>query len=325
MKDHLIRLQKFIADCGVASRRKAEEFITEGRVRVNDEVVTVLGTKIDPKLDIVQVDENILELTDSEKVYLVLNKPRGYVTTVHDPEGRDTVMDLCKNINLRIFPVGRLDYLSEGLLLLTNDGALANIIAHPRFQLQKVYEVKVFGRVNDLLLKSLRAGVRIDGELLKPKSVRVIEFLPKKTWLEFRLTEGKNREIRRICETLGLTIDKLKRVAIEGLKIDHIKPGQFELVTKRSLLKDLGIDEEGNRTHTTEFKSQKKTVTYKQKKKKNTRTRYTDKFDSPMADSPGFQRYRKENYYKTIAEQKRKKAEAQAKIKEEKEKEKPKA
>ena len=95
MKDHLIRLQKFIADCGVASRRKAEEFITEGRVRVNDEVVTVLGTKIDPKLDIVQVDENILELTDSEKVYLVLNKPRGYVTTVHDPEGRDTVMDLC--------------------------------------------------------------------------------------------------------------------------------------------------------------------------------------------------------------------------------------
>src|SRR5690606_30516075 len=169
-QDISIRLQKVIADCGVTSRRKAEGYILDGRVAVNGQIVTELGTKVNPGKDVIEVDGVALEMEAVEKLYIVMNKPRTYLTTVSDPEGRPTVLDLLYGVKQRIFPVGRLDYLSEGLLILTNDGDLANMIMHPKFEVEKVYEVKVFGYVNEALLQKIRKGVMTEEGLLKPKS-----------------------------------------------------------------------------------------------------------------------------------------------------------
>ncbi len=205
-------------------------------------VADVLGTKVDPAKDVVEVDGQLLDLNSVSKVYLVMNKPRGFVTTVSDPEGRHTVMELIKEVSERVYPVGRLDYLSEGLLLLTNDGELANRIMHPSNQITKVYEVKVFGLVTPKILRKLREGVTVDGDFLKPLSVRPIKQLEHKTWLEFTLGDGKNREIRKICESCGLTVDKLKRVAIGNLNIKGIAPGNYTYLTKGQLEKKLSKD-----------------------------------------------------------------------------------
>lgn len=284
-----VRLQKVIADSGLASRRKAEDLIAEGRVQVNGEVVKTLGFKVDPQHDAVMVDGNMVDSAEMEKVYVVLNKPRGYITSLHDPEGRKTIMDLCMDIPQRIFPVGRLDYYSEGLLILTNDGDLANKIIHPRFQITKIYEVKVFGQMTERILKALRGGIHIENRLVKPHSVRVVKQLPQKTWLEFRLMEGKNREIRRFCEAQGLTIDKLRRVAIEGLSIDGIPLGHYRLYSKKSLLQLLGINKEG----------QKKTTPYKSIKK-SVHTLKRGKKEGPQADDKTYMKYRKKNYQQTM-------------------------
>lgn len=295
-KSHLIRLQKYIADCGVTSRRKAEELITDGKVSVNGIKVTEQGIKVDPKEDVVEVNGTMIDVLTVDHVYIMMNKPRGYVTTVSDPEGRKTVMDLIP-IKTRVYPVGRLDYLSEGLLLFTNDGDLANKIMHPSFEITKTYEVKVFGKVSAVLLKKLRAGVQDGKDFLQPKGVRVIEQLPNKTWLEFRLDEGKNREIRRICEACGLTIDKLKRVAIGSLTINNTKPGTWEYLTKTDLLKTMGINKDGSKGITyQEYVSAKKTVDAKKFSRKQK--------DAKPADSKEFSRYRKEEYYETIKQQK---------------------
>lgn len=288
----LIRLQKYIADCGITSRRKAEILITQGRVKVNDEVVTELGTKVDPQSDMIMVDSEVIDVMSVDHLYIALNKPRSCVTTVSDPEGRKTVMDLIP-IKQRVFPVGRLDYLSEGLLLLTNDGDLANTIMHPRFEVTKVYEVKVFGRVSEPLLKKLKQGIVAHDGVLRPKSVRIIEQLPQKTWLEFRLNEGKNREIRRICEACGVTIDKLRRVAIGNLSIDGIQPGEWQYVTKSELLKSIGINKDGSKRHDAQdYVSRKRTVDAKKalKKQKN----------ATPADSKDFTKFRKEVYFETL-------------------------
>jgi len=292
----LIRLQKYMADCGVCSRRKAEEYILEGKVKVNGIKVTELGTKVEPQDDVVSVSGNVIDVLTVDHVYLVMNKPRGCVTTASDPEGRKTVMDLIP-IKTRVYPVGRLDYLSEGLLLFTNDGDLANKIIHPSFGVTKTYEVKVFGKMNDALLKKLRAGVTDNGQVLKPKSVRVIEQLPNKTWLEFRLTEGKNREIRRICEAAGITIDKLRRVAIGALSIERVSVGRWEYITKSDLLKLIGINKDGSiSADAVEYESSKKTVDIK----KWNKVQKTAK----ASDSVAFTRYRKDEYYETLNLQK---------------------
>lgn len=285
-----IRLQKYIADCGITSRRSAENYILEGRVQVNGEVVTVLGTKVDPENDVVMVDDRPVDPKAVTKVYLVLNKPRGYLTTLNDPEGRRTVMDLIKFIPERIYPVGRLDYLSEGLLLMTNDGEVANLVMHPRHNITKIYEVKVFGAVNFPLLKKIQAGVEIDGEMIRPSSVRVVEQLPTKTWLEFRLAEGKNREIRKICEAHGITIDKLRRVAIEGLHIQGIAPGKCIFLTKKELYKYLGIDHKGNKIETPKFISAKKTIDVFKK----------GALPGTSANDRAFRIFKKETYYQTV-------------------------
>ncbi len=300
-QDLSIRLQKFIADCGFTSRRKAEDLITQGKVKVNGETVTILGTKVTPGTDLVEIDGTPLDPQTVQKVYIVLNKPRGCVTTLSDPEGRPTVMEYCHEITERIYPVGRLDYLSEGLLILTNDGELANLVMHPRYSIIKTYEVKIFGSVTMNILEKLRAGVKLEDGFVKPKSVRVIEQLPGKTWVEFRIGEGKNREIRRMCEALGLTIDKLRRVAIEGLSIDDIRPGQYKILTKRELLNALGIDKNGVKKDSTKtYVSTRKSVDLKKKK--------FQQLTATPADDERFHKFRKETYFstaKTIQEKKK--------------------
>ena len=293
----LLRLQKFIADCGITSRRKGEDLILQGRVQVNGETVRELGVKVNPSQDVVYVDGKIADLNAVKKVYVVMNKPRGVMTTVSDPEGRKTIMDFCQEVSERIYPVGRLDYLSEGLLLLTNDGEVANMIMHPAFNVTKVYEVKVFGAVNDSLLKKLRAGVYHDGDFLKPKAVRVIKQLRGKTWLEFRLSDGKNREIRRLCEACGLTVDKLKRMAIEGITVEGIAPGSIRYTSKKHLLDALGLDFNGRKVKDMEYLSPKKSVNLKKRVQ-----------NCSSADDEGFVKYRKETYFKSIEAIKKSKA-----------------
>lgn len=293
----LVRLQKYIADCGVTSRRKAEELILQGQVKVNGLRVTELGTKVDPTEDAVEVRGQSIDIMAVDHMYLIVNKPRGYMTTVSDPEGRKTIMDLVKAISTRIFPVGRLDYLSEGLILMTNDGDLSNMIMHPSYEVTKTYEVKVFGKINEAILKKLRNGVTAEDGLLKPKSVRIIEQLPNKTWLEFRLGEGKNREIRRICEAAGVTIDKLRRVAIGNLSIDGVKPGDWRYITKGELLKAVGINKDGSRRKdAVEYFSVKKSVDVK-KMNKHQRA-------AKLASDKDFEKYRKETYFATLKLQK---------------------
>lgn len=289
-----IRLQKYIADCGITSRRKAEVLIEEGRIKVNGRLITELGTKVDPELDVVQFDGVTLSKERIEPVYLVFNKPRGVMTTVHDPEGRKTVMDFLPRLHQRVYPVGRLDYHSEGLLILTNDGEMAHKIMHPSFEVTKVYEVKVFGAVTPDLLKELKKARQFAEGPVKPKSVRIIQQLPTKTWLEFRLNEGRNREIRRICEEVGLTIDKLRRVAIEGLSINGIAPGKFDFISKKELQKLLGMSEPAP-----DYVSPKRTIHLSQKGAQATR----------KADDGYFLQYRGENYLKTMKKFKEAKAE----------------
>ena len=290
--NQLVRLQKAIADAGITSRRKAEEMILQGRVSVNGEKTRVLGTKIDPRIDAVVVDNDPIDMGARENIYLVLNKPRGIITSLVDPEGRKTVMDLVQDVTERIYPVGRLDYLSEGLLLMTNDGELANNIIHPREGITKVYEVKVFGAVTPDLLKKLRSGYQSEVGFLKPKAVRVVKQLQAKTWLEFRLTDGKNREIRRLCEAFGLTVDKLRRLAIGGLTVEGIEPGGYRVMTKKQLLNSIGFADDMTISEEVEYVSAKKSVNLRMKGVQN----------CTAANDLAFTKFRKETYFETIKE-----------------------
>ena len=288
-----VRLQKYIADAGITSRRKAEELIVKGRVRINGIVVTALGSKVDPTKDVVQVDQKFIHPDKVEKLYIVLNKPRGVITSVSDPEGRETVIDLLSKIPQRVFPVGRLDYLSEGLLLLTNDGDFAHLIMHPKHEIVKIYEVKVFGIVTEKILKELGRGIRDRDGALKPLSVRVIGQLKNKTWLEFKLAEGKNREVRRLCEAVNLTVDKLRRVAIAGLTVHYLPVGQYEIYTKKEILKLLGINEAGELIDA-------KIRVDAPKKSLKTESLGIKTPTAKTANSHEFKRFRKESYYKTL-------------------------
>ncbi len=302
-----IRLQKFIADCGITSRRKAEHMITQGRVTINGEVVMELGTKVDPANDIVLVDGHLADLAAVDHVYLMLHKPRGFVTTLNDPEGRETVMDLVKDVTERIYPVGRLDYLSEGLLIMTNDGEVANMIMHPKYNVTKVYEVKVFGSVTETILNKLRAGAYLEEGFVKPTSVRVIKQLPTKTWLEFRLNEGKNREIRRLCEAVGLTVDKLKRLAVGGLTVEGVAPGKYRLMSKHQLLAAIGLNEDGTlkKVENAEgFISSKKTIDLKKKRPQ----------PGTVADDETFKKFRRETYFDSLKQIQENKAKVATKI-----------
>jgi 23S rRNA pseudouridine2605 synthase len=233
------RLQKIMAAHGVASRRGAEEIIAAGRVTLNGKVVTERGTKADPATDTICLDGKPLKKKEPLR-YFLLNKPKGYVTTVSDPEGRPTVMDLLKNCPQRVYPVGRLDYASEGLLLMTNDGALAQKLMKAGSHVPKTYMVKISGRPDERAVARLRAGVRIqleDGGKVKtsPARIRLAED-GANPWYEVILIEGRNRQIRRMFQAVGFLVEKIKRVELGPLKLD-VAPGEFRELTVREVAK----------------------------------------------------------------------------------------
>jgi 23S rRNA pseudouridine2605 synthase len=240
----LERLQKLIAAAGLASRRKAEELITAGRVTVNGAIVTELGTKADPTTDKIAVDGKPLQSRE-QLLYLLLHKPKGYVTTASDPEGRPTVLDLMKAVSARVYPVGRLDYASEGLLLMTNDGALAQKLTKAGSHVEKTYLVKISGRPSDQDLARLRAGITIeldDGRRVKtsPAKIRLAEDAPN-PWYEVVLIEGRNRQIRRMFDRIGHHVEKIKRTKLGPLTLD-VPPGRFRPLTTKEIaqVKSLG-------------------------------------------------------------------------------------
>jgi 23S rRNA pseudouridine2605 synthase len=233
------RLQKIIAAAGIASRRKAEQLISGGFVSVNGAVVTELGTKADPDRDHIRVNGKLLHGSERH-AYLLMNKPKGYVTTVKDPEGRPTVMDLLRGVGARVYPVGRLDYASEGLLLLTNDGDLANHLMKAASHVPKTYMVKVAGVPTGEGLEKLRAGISIQGERGKrvrtaPAKIRPIREAAN-PWYEVTLTEGKNRQIRKMFEEIGHHVEKIKRVRYGPLELD-VHPGKFRKLTQQEVEK----------------------------------------------------------------------------------------
>jgi pseudouridine synthase len=229
------RLQKIIATAGICSRRKAEELIIMGQVLVNGEVVNALGAKADPYNDIISVEGKVIEPFAEEKMYFLLNKPRGYITSTSDPQGRPTVMELMKGVTTRIYPVGRLDYASEGLILLTNDGAIANKLMHPSSQVRRTYAVKVRGTLTDDQIKLLRKGVHLSDGFVKPLRVGRGDRLENKEWVEIEITEGKNLEIRRIFAVLDMEVDRLRRIGIGNLEIGKVPVGKYIRLTKRQL------------------------------------------------------------------------------------------
>jgi 23S rRNA pseudouridine2605 synthase len=229
----LQRLQKIIARAGVVSRRKAEALIVEGRVRVNGRVVEELGEKADPHADRIEVDGRQLSL--EAPVTLLMNKPRGVVCTASDPEGRETVIDLVKDIGARLFPVGRLDFATSGALLLTNDGALSYALTHPKHHVEKTYLLKVAGGVSEEALEKWRTGVDIGDVVTRPAEVFRVEQEESYTWIQVTLHEGRNRQIRRMGEATGIDIRKLKRVSFAGLTIEGLKVGQYRHLTPREL------------------------------------------------------------------------------------------
>ncbi|MCS6925877.1 MAG: rRNA pseudouridine synthase [Candidatus Binatia bacterium] len=213
---------------GIASRRAAEEMIRQGRVQVNGETVTRLGTTADPYRDRITVDGRLVDVTSTPRLYFLLHKPVGVVSTLKDPQGRPTVRELLKGVRERVFPVGRLDYHSAGLLLLTNDGELAERLLHPRSQLPRTYHVKIAGHPTPQVLRTLRSGVRLeDGTLTAPARVRILRVSERKTWLEMTLQEGRNREVRRMWEAVGYEVEKLIRVRFGPLVLADLPPGGY--------------------------------------------------------------------------------------------------
>jgi 23S rRNA pseudouridine2605 synthase len=220
------RLQKVLAQAGIASRRSAEELITAGRVRVNGRIVRELGARADPNRDRVEVDGK--RLVAERPVYFLMHKPRGVVTTLDDPEGRKTVKDLLHSVNERVFPVGRLDFQTSGALLLTNDGALAQALLHPTRAVPKTYNAKLEGQLDQARLELLRAGVVLDdGHKTAPAEVKVLRTDPKHTSVEITIAEGKNRQIHRMGDAVGRAVLRLTRISFAGLTVDGLRPGQL--------------------------------------------------------------------------------------------------
>ena len=246
----LERLQKIIAAAGIASRRKAEELIAQGRVTVNGQVITEMGSKADPERDHIKVDGKLLRGPERPK-YLLVNKPRGYVTSVSDPEGRRTVMSLLHSVGERVYPVGRLDYASEGLLLLTNDGALANRLTRASSHVPKTYLIKISGQPEEQDIARLRRGIHLHGtpgqnglrRARRGASLESVHTAPAKIrlikeaenpWYEVTLIEGRNRQIRRMFEEIGHHVEKIRRVGYGPLTLD-VEPGQFRELTPQEV------------------------------------------------------------------------------------------
>jgi len=230
------RLQKVLAQAGIASRRAAEALIAKGEVRVNGRVVTELGTRADAQHDRIEV--NGTRIVAEKPVYYVLNKPREVVTTLSDPEGRPTIADLMKRIPERVYPVGRLDFHTSGVILLTNDGELAQALLHPTRGVPKAYVVKVRGQVPLPKIEALRNGVVLDdGQKTKPAHLFIVREEKANTWLQITITEGRNRQIHRMCEAMGLHVMRLSRVEFAGVTAEGLRPGDYRELSAKELTK----------------------------------------------------------------------------------------
>ncbi len=241
-----IRLQKFMADCGVASRRKCEEYIVDGLVKVNGEIVDKLGIKVNPESDIIEYNGERLKLSSKSNIYILLNKPIGYVTTVKDQFSRETVIDLIKGINERIVPVGRLDMYTSGALILTNDGDFVYKVTHPKYEIEKTYVATLSGIIQSDAIERLKEGVEIEDYTTKPAKVRILKIDNEKniSRVEITIHEGKNREVRKMCEAVGYKVMALHRSKIGKLDVKDLKIGQWRYLTKReleSLIKEVKI------------------------------------------------------------------------------------
>lgn len=236
MQQKLVRIQKFIADCGVCSRRAAEAMIEAGRVTLNGRPVQ-LGDKTDGVKDLVRIDGRVVKPITHDKVTLMLYKPRGYVTTMNDEQGRKCVADIIAKERIRLYPVGRLDKDSEGLLLLTNDGDLAHKLTHPRNNIPKTYRVIVKGNITREHIKAFENGIYIaeDDYTTRSAEIEILESKEDRTVFYLTLYEGKNREIRKMCETLGLEVLRLKRDKLAGLSIGTLRAGQYRALTQKEI------------------------------------------------------------------------------------------
>ncbi|WP_459482159.1 pseudouridine synthase [Clostridium saccharoperbutylacetonicum] len=227
------RLQKFMASCGVASRRKCEELILAGKVKVNGILVSEVGIKIDPAKDLVEYEGKVIS-KEENKVYIMLNKPEGYISSVKDEKGRPTILDIVK-VKERIYPIGRLDYDSSGLLLLTNDGEIYNKIIHPRVELKKKYIAVVQGEINEKDIKKFEIGIDIGGYITAPAELKVISYEKDVSTVEISIHEGKNRQIRKMCAALNHEVLSLKRIAIGDIKLGYLKRGEFRILNENEV------------------------------------------------------------------------------------------
>ena len=230
----LIKIQKYFTDCGVMSRRAAELEIQNGKVLVNGKKAEI-GMRIDPSCDVVEYLGKEIKPTTEQNVYIMLNKPRGIVTTMSDEKGRTTAAEFVKDVGVRVYPVGRLDMDSDGLLLFTNDGELANTLTHPRHDIPKIYRVTVSGQANEEQLATLRSPLVIDGYKILPVKVDVISKEKQQTVLEMTLYEGRNRQIRKMCEMADLRINRLCRIAMGEVKLGELKVGKWRFLTDKEV------------------------------------------------------------------------------------------
>ncbi|NQT78942.1 MAG: rRNA pseudouridine synthase [Candidatus Aminicenantes bacterium] len=230
----LIRLNKFLAQAGVASRREVDKMITEGKIKVNGQVVQVLGSKIDETKDEVEVDGKKVKREEGQ-VYLMLNKPPGYLVTFKDRFQRPTIKQLLPSLGKRYFPVGRLDYDSDGLLLLMNDGELAFRLTHPRFKVGKVYLVKVKGEPEPSKLSRLKKGIYLDGKKTAPAKIAIVSKSSKKTLLKIEIYEGRKREVKKMFKTVGHEVLQLKRISFGGVRLGELKTGKWRFLTQKEI------------------------------------------------------------------------------------------
>ncbi len=229
------RLQKIISQAGVASRRAAEKMIAEGRVKVDGKVVTELGCKVDPATADIRVDGKRVSAAEPH-VYFLLNKPKGYLSTARDERGRRTVLDLLPEVTERVYPVGRLDNNTEGLLLITNDGTLMNGLLHPKYEVEKTYIARIMGEPDEVTLDRLRQGIRLEDGMTAPAKVRLLEQGGGQSRVEIAIHEGRNRQVRRMFAAIGCDVRALKRVRFAGLTLQGVKRGQYRELTPAELL-----------------------------------------------------------------------------------------
>jgi len=232
-----IRLQKYLAQSGIASRRKAEEMIKAGRIRVDGSIVTAMGVKIDPGSQSVHCDNKKIEVSAQPRIYILLNKPKGYVTTLSDPQGRPVVTSLLDNVSTRVFPVGRLDLDTEGALLLTNDGELAQKILHPSHETSKSYEALVKGLPAKGRIKALETGIELEGRRTWPAKITIIKGNEQASLLRITIHEGRKRQIRKMFQAVGHPVIGLKRIAYGKLGLGSLKTGSYRFLSTKELKK----------------------------------------------------------------------------------------